>query len=389
VACQDADPIVLRLREGLAALKGLPSAQARTVEPAYYNSRAFLDFEREHVFRKEWICVGHAAELRNPGDYFTTTMIDEPLLVVRGEDGRIRVLSNVCRHRGNLVAKASGNRKRFTCSYHAWTYGLDGRLAAAPLMTGSEAFRKEDCGLPEFATEIWQDFIFVNFRRDAPPLAQRLDAFVPTIANYHPVGRHHQHSEEDEWGANWKCLVENFMEGYHLSAAHLKTLHPITPTSLCRKIPAPFGMTAYASGYHPNVPERGPYPADLTAEERRASVLFSVFPNLVVAIVPNVTLYMVVNPVDADRVSLRWGLAGTIADPQHPEVTAYRDLCFAFNAEDREQLEGVQKGMKTAFLRSGPLAPPDFEGAIWDFIQYMAAKVGLDSGAPAHSAAAA
>ncbi len=310
-------------------------------------------------------------------------MLDEPLLVTRGEDDRVRVLSNVCRHRANVVAKTAGNRKRFTCSYHAWTYDLTGKLVAAPLMVGSAAFRSEACGLPEFATEVWQDFIFVNFSGDAAPLAPRLDAFLPTITNYHPVGRHHQFVEEDEWRTNWKCLVENFMEGYHLSVAHQKTLHPITPTSLCRKISAPFGMTAYASGYSPSVGERGPYHEDLKDSERRTSVLFSVFPNLVVAIVPNVTLYIVMDPVEADRVKLRWGLAGTISDPDHPDVIAYRDLCFAFNAEDREQLEGVQRGMKTRFFHSGPLAPPDYEGTIWDFLRYMAAKLGLDDAATA------
>ena len=75
----------------------------------------------------------------------------------------------------------------------------------------------------------------------------------------------------------------------------------------------------------------------------------------------------------------RTGFAGSVADPSHPDVIRYRDLCFAFNAEDRKQLEGVQKGLKTRHRESGPLAPPDFEGTIWDFYQYMAAKLGSDA----------
>ena len=307
-----------------------------------------------------------------------TDLVGESLLVVRGVDSRIRVLSNVCRHRGNLVAKGSGNKRRFVCSYHAWTYDPDGALANAPLMTKSPAFKKENCGLPEFATEIWQDFIFVNLDGKATALAPRLDAFLPRINNYHHLGRHHQFVGEEIWKTNWKCLVENFMEGYHLSVAHAKTLHPMTPTSLCKKMPTPAGMTAYTSGYDPNYPERGPYHEDLTPEERRYSVLFSVFPNCMVSIVPNVTLYLLVRPIDADTVGVKWGIAGNIDDPNHPDVIRYRDLCFAFNAEDKEQLEGVQKGMKTRYLKSGPLAPADYEGTIWDFYQYMASKLGLD-----------
>jgi phenylpropionate dioxygenase-like ring-hydroxylating dioxygenase large terminal subunit len=369
---------VQRLRRELAALSRLPASRARTMPPAYYTSAAFLAFEREQLFRREWVCLGHAAEIARPGDYFTTELIGEPLLVVRGEDDRVRVLSNVCRHRANLVASGSGNARRFVCGYHAWSYHLDGRLAAAPLMGGSEAFDK-GCRLPELACEIWQDFIFVNLDGQAEPLAPRLDGFLPAIRNYHHPGRHHQFVGEEVWRTNWKCLVENFMEGYHLSFAHLKTLHPITPTALCRKIPTPFGMTAYTSGYAPEVPERGPYHPDLTAEERRYSVLFSVFPNLTLSIVPNVTLYLMVRPIDADTVGVRWGLAGTIDDPEHPDVIRYRDLCLAFNAEDRAQLEGVQKGLKSRHYAGGPLAPPDYEGTIWDFTQYMAARLGSEA----------
>ena len=109
----------------------------------------------------------------------------------------------------------------------------------------------------------------------------------------------------------------------------MSTLHPITPTALCRKIPTPFGMTAYTSGYDPSVPERGPYHPDLTAEERRYSVLFSVFPNLTLSIVPNVTLYLIVRPIDADSVGVRWGLAGTLDDP---ELMAPQSVIWASSA---------------------------------------------------------
>lgn len=366
------------LRDELARLKKLPASQARTMPPAFYTSEDFLALEREEIFRKEWVCVGHISEVSKPGDYFTYEIVGEPLLIVRGEDNKIRILSNVCRHRANLVANGSGNSKKFTCSYHFWNYNSDGTLANAPLMAKSEAFDKSKCSLPEFASEIWQDFIFVNLDGQAPPLAPRLDSFLPMINNYHATGRHFQYVDHDVWKTNWKSLVENFMEGYHLSFAHLKTLHPITPTSLCKKVETPFGMTAYTSGYDPKWPERGPYHEDLTAEERRYSVLFSVFPNLTLSIVPNVTLYLLVRPIDADTVGVKWGLAGNIDDPNHPDVIRYRDLCFAFNAEDKEQLEGVQRGMKSRSFHGGPLAPPDFEGTIWDFTQYLAAKLASD-----------
>src|SRR5262249_26420472 len=153
-----------------------------TVSAAYYTSPEFLELEKQELFRKEWICLGHEGEIPRAGDYFTTDLADEPLLVIRGQDGNVRALSNVCRHRGNIVARGCGHASRFTCGYHAWTYGTDGRLLAAPLMEG---FDKASCRLPNFAVEVWNGFIFVNLEGGAPPLATALRDLEPHIRNYH------------------------------------------------------------------------------------------------------------------------------------------------------------------------------------------------------------
>ena len=121
------------LRGALSEVRRLPAAAARTMPAAFYSSPAFLELEKDAIFRREWVCLGHVGEVAAPGDYFTTELVDEPLLVVRGDDGAVRVLSNVCRHRGNLVAAGKGNKRIFACAYHAWTYGRDGRLKTAPL----------------------------------------------------------------------------------------------------------------------------------------------------------------------------------------------------------------------------------------------------------------
>jgi phenylpropionate dioxygenase-like ring-hydroxylating dioxygenase large terminal subunit len=350
-------------------------APRRSMPPAFYTSPDLAEVERERIFRQDWVCLGHVAEIPAPGDYFTFDLVDEPLLVVRGEDGEVRVLSNVCRHRGNLVAEGAGNRLRFVCGYHGWAYATDGVLAAAPLMATVPGFDRGACALPRFRSEIWQDFIFVDLDGVSAPLGPRLDGLLPHIQNYHHPGRSHQFVAQELWNTNWKSLVENFIEGYHLSVAHRTTLHPVTPTALCRRIACGPGVGAYLAGYDPAVPERGPYHPDLTAEERRASVMFGAFPNLLVGVVPNVTLYMIISPLAADRVSVKWGLAGTVDDPNDPAVVRYRDLCFAFNAEDRAALEAVQKGMMSRHYHGGPLAPPDFEGTIWDFYGYLAGRL--------------
>jgi len=368
--------VVTTLIERLAATRTVAEDERRSMPPAFYTSEAFLALEREHVFRRQWVCIGHVGEIPHSGDFFTTELVGEPLLVTRDLDGGVRVLSNVCRHRGNVVAvTAAGNTKRFTCGYHAWTYALDGRLLAAPLMERNSTFRKDDCSLPCFATALWNGFIFVNLDGKSEPLVPRLQKLDKMISNYRMAERSLVYRTEDVWQTNWKNLAENFMEGYHLTTTHARTLHPITPTELCEKIEGDDAFTGYKAHYNPATPERGPFPAGLTREEQRCSPLFCVFPNLVFSVAPHFTLYVCVRPQTVDRVALRWGVAGMESDPQAAVVQSYVELCHAFNAEDRAKLETLQTGLKSRHFVSGPLAPAPFEGTIWDIYRYMARQL--------------
>ena len=152
----------------------------------------------------------------------------------------------------------------------------------------------------------------------------------------------------------------------------------MTPTQLCRKVPGEDRWTAYRSYYDPEYPPRGPFHEDLTEDEQRNSVLFNVFPSFVVAVAANYTLYLCLRPAGADKVAIRWGICGLKTDPQDPEVIDYIDLCKSFNAEDKEKLETLQQAQNTRYYHSGPLAPDDLEGTIWDFLNYMGRMVGSD-----------
>src|SRR5262249_54768145 len=152
----------------------------------------------------------------------------EPLLMVRGDDAQIRALINVCRHRGMLIASGAGHTRNFVCPYHAWTYGRDGHLLRAPQMQETNGFDFAHCRLPEFPVETWNGFIFVNLDGHAGPLAPRLRGLTALLANYETDRMNHAYVEDEVWHANWKCIVENFMEGYHLSVLHKETLHSIT-----------------------------------------------------------------------------------------------------------------------------------------------------------------
>ncbi len=368
---------VQEIREELTKLKSLSADQARTMPPSYYTSAEFLALEEEHIFRKEWVCVGHTGEIPNPGDYFTTELVGEQMIVLRDEHGEVRILSNVCRHRGNILAQGTGNRKKFICGYHAWVYDSSGRLQNAPLMDQVKGFEKANCTLPNFATEIWQGFIYVNLDGNAPPLAEQLGGIEEIIQNYKMGERNFVFGEETIWDCNWKCLAENFMEGYHLSPTHVKTLHPITPTSLCVKMPHDDYYTGYWAKYNPNYPERLPYPGGLTKEETRQSPMFAINPNHVIGLATNACVYMCLRPAGPDQVAIRWGVIST-AQPDDQSAIDYVKLCREFNEEDKEKLETLQKGLKSRYLGSNFLAPDDFEGTIWDMYQFVARRLGSD-----------
>ena len=369
--------VVQEIREELTKLKGISADQARTMPPIYYTSAEFLALEEEHIFRKEWICVGHTGEIPKPGDYYATELVGEQLIVLRDQSGDVRILSNVCRHRGNTLVEGCGNRKNFVCGYHAWVYNGEGKLLNAPLMDRVEGFDKAACTLPNFPVEIWGGFIYVNLDGNAAPLAPQLEGLLPHIENYKMADRNFVFGEETVWACNWKALAENFMEGYHLSPTHNTTLHPITPTALCVKMPHDDYFTGYWAKYNPDYPDRKPFPEGLTKEERRQSPMFSVNPNHVIGLATNACVYMCLRPQGPDHVGIRWGVIST-AQPEDKAATDYVKLCHEFNAEDKVKLETLQKGLKTRYLKPGFLAPDHFEGTIWDMYQFMARRLGAD-----------
>lgn len=372
---------VKNIRDALKEIQSVPVDQAHTLPPVFFTSPAFLELEKEHIFRKQWICLGHESEIANPNDFFTTELVDEQLIVARGSDGKVRVLSNVCRHRANMVVEGTGNRKRFTCSYHAWSYSNEGNLIAAPLMEQVKGFKKEGCKLPEFASEIWQGYIFVNLDGEAEPLAPQLLEVSNYLKNYHLEQRTSVFQETLVWNANWKCLVENFMEGYHITPTHTHTLAVMNPTSLCEKLPSGEAFTAYRSGYNPKQSEMEPSHPDLTEQERTASQMFCIFPSFVMSVDPNTTSWLAIRPNGADALNVKWGVVAYDPENGNTGVTMEDNIAFmqSFNVEDKAKLETLQKGLKSRYIEKSYLAPVDFEGTVWDFYQYIARQLGSDA----------
>ena len=183
----------------------------------WYSDRDVFEREQESIFGRTWQYVGHRGQVARLGDFVTARAGRIPVVVTHAEDGELRALLNVCRHRGSLVAEGAGNRKTLQCPYHAWTYALDGSLRAAPRAD----FDVSECALAALRLESWGPFLFVNADADAEPLLDTLAEIPEQVAELLDVDAlafHHR----AEWSvdANWKIVAENFLECYHCAVAH-------------------------------------------------------------------------------------------------------------------------------------------------------------------------
>ena len=355
----------------LQHIASLPADRPMSMPGAFYTSQAQFDHEAATVLRRGWHCLGRMDEIPNVGDFFTLRLLNEPLIVVRQSDNTIAVLANVCRHRGMPLAEGSGNTKRFVCSYHAWAYDLDGGLLRAARMKNA-GFDAKACGLHRHNMQLWQGFIYVNLDANAAPFAYPgLDRL---LANYDSTSFRIAHSAQEIWNTNWKCLVENFMEGYHLSVVHPQTLHGYTPTGLARKLLSGDGFTSYAANYPKTIPSRGAGAPQLTQDERLRSTLFAVFPTQVASQAASLLVSLSIFPLNAGQIHIKWTLSTYGDDLDEETIAARIALWQEVNQEDRDKLERMQIALGSDHALSGPLAEDDYEGTIRDFQTWLAAQ---------------
>jgi phenylpropionate dioxygenase-like ring-hydroxylating dioxygenase large terminal subunit len=203
--------------------------RAETLDPTRYTSPAFWEREERCVLRRGWLCFGREDWLPDVGDYFAFERFGEPLVAVRDEQRRVRVLSNVCRHRWHRVAQGRGNARALQCKYHLWTFALDGRLLGAPQMDRAEGFERASCRLPELRVEVWRGWLYLSFDANAPQLAAQLAGLDRLIGPYQPERMRSLAPLEFESPWNWKVMLENFMESYHVPSIHPHTLEPGFP----------------------------------------------------------------------------------------------------------------------------------------------------------------
>ncbi len=284
------------------------------------------------------------------------------MLLVRDAARRLRAYSRVCLHRAHPIATGEGHAKRLVCPYHRWSYDLDGRLAAAPLMDGVPGFEREACRLPEFPLEEWQGFVFVNLDARATPLASRLAPVRALLADWNVAKMQIVGTLDYDSPWNWKVMVENFIESYHHIGGH--------PQSLQRSNPA--------AGTHA-VDLDGPFALLENPPVEGASPFWVLvgFPTFLFALTradPPFAFWYELQVDGPAHFHLRIHLLGP------PEVAADRELVErllrvsdAIHQEDIPLCEGIQRGLQSRVWQPGRLSP--LEKTVWLFHRYLAEKL--------------
>lgn len=394
-------------RDELAAVRQ-PISHASWLPGRLYGEADVYQNEKERIFKREWLPITVAKKLAKPGDFHAFRMAGEPLVLVRDSRGELRCMYNVCRHRGMNLVEGNGNAKLLVCRNHRWAYDLSGRLAHAPGMDGSETFKSESpiCLRP-VRTEIWNGIVFINMDPDAKPLAPELAGLNELMAAWKLSDLEILSEQSFEFeGVDWKIILENGVEGYHVASVH-PGAEPIIPADLS------FGTgeqgAKWAQLHHPFsdtyrstiakarelrdadlVDQRVGYKSVLPVIEGLPDVGYErlifnfIWPGGSITLSPDrVTIYFGRHNNHRGREFLVFTLvpASTLESAElHHFRSTTTDGVMLVGKEDMEICRGVQEGMRSGGWRPFAYANP-MEHCIWSFHNWYADRMAAD-GAP-------
>ena len=357
--------------------KRTPPQRSGSVAPAFYTDERWFKREQQYLFAGSPLVVGHTSMLRNSGDHFVHDHSGKPLLVVRGKDEKIRAFLNVCRHRGVRLSNADNveNRSTFVCPYHNWIYELDGALRKVPL--------KEDCfpeldpqchDLKELPLHVFEGLILVggedSLPKDLQSLQQDFQAFG--LAD-HSFFRQSVTTKK----ANWKLIIEAFLDGYHVVRLHRKPVGPLFMDCVAKSerkgnnIISVVARQAFAEAL-----DLSPQQWDL---RHHASCAFFLYPNTTLIVHPDYISYLTLFPQSATSTTCVHGCL-IPEPPQNEKAAAHWERAYSmiedgvFQAEDLFVCEQAQIGMNSG--ANDELLFGTYESSIIDFHEILAEKIG-------------
>jgi choline monooxygenase len=330
----------------------LPLAEASTIPGSWYTDGRVADLERTNVFGRTWQVVGRAAQVERPGQYVTAHVGEEPIVVVRGDDGRLRAFFNVCRHHAAAVMTApEGCAERLRCPYHGWTYALDGALKATPECDNLRGFDRGKNGLLPVRVDTWEKFVFVCLDDRAPSLAEHLGALAPQIA---PLGLSKlSFVERREYvlSCNWKVFVDNYLDGGY----HVPYLHRGLNSILSFK---DYTIETFERFCLQSSPIDVAGGEAMTASVRHGQALYYwLYPNLMLNWYEGYLDTNLVLPMGIDRVKVVFDFYfADASEAARPKNKLSMDVSERIQAEDHAICESVQRGLGSRAYHAGRLS---------------------------------
>ena len=360
-----------------------PTDRARGLPNHYYWSEDVLYREQSHLFGRTWCFAGRAGAVPAPGDARPVEVAGQPLFLVRDESERVRVFHNVCPHRGaRLVSEARTARKRLVCPYHAWTYGLDGRLVSRPHYDGPGQHASgagpecDPISLVEVRSHTWFDWVFVDLSGECAPFARHMRPLLERLEHFPLSEFRHRETLRCEFASNWKLVAENHFDVYHVFRVHPdlnrvyrgpRTNHEIDGVLMFNEY---FADASDRSGGLQN-------PPGLPASWSDRVFYGNLFPNLGVSAYASSVMMAEFVPLAPDRTAMEMHFYFSGDDNEDAEIASGRDQVLAWwralNAEDEAVCELMQLGRRSAAYSGGRLAPH------WDRVTQHFARMVAES----------
>jgi Rieske 2Fe-2S family protein len=369
----------------------VPGSLIATLPGRFYTDDAVFAREQESIFEAMWFCAVRASDVDRPGAFQTVDVGRESVLISRSRSNEIRAFYNVCRHRGARVCtEASGAVTRaFQCSYHAWTYDLDGKLIAAPNLTKMPDIDRVEFGLRPIAVREWLGYVWVCLADDPPPFEQTVLGAVSerlgdleSLEHYDVAGLQVGRRIHYDVAANWKLIVENFMECYHCATIHpeLTEVLPEFTAGLAAQYfvghGALFGadiqgFTVDGSAGHERIP-------GVTAEQDRRYYAITIKPQVFINLVPDHVIVHRMFPVAVDRTIIEcdWLYLPSVVD-SGADLSRSVELFDRVNRQDFIACERTQPSMSSRLYADGGVLVPS-EHHIGAFHEWVLTQLSSD-----------
>src|SRR5215510_6936333 len=342
----------------------------------YYTSEELFAAEQEAIFAKQWICVGRADAVEQPGDFFLARIAGENVIILRDEEGCVRAFYNVCRHRGTAICVGESGTfpGALRCPYHGWTYDLAGRLTVAPHMDEVPGFDRKTYPLHPVAVEVCGGFIFLSLAARPDPFAE---AVAPHLANLAPWALSELRAArriDYDVPANWKIIVENYSECYHCALVHAdftRKVHPRSGRNDAFEGPLLGGFMDLRDGVASLTrtgARCGQTLGTLDGEDLARVYFYALFPTMTISLHPDYVMTFTLQPVDAGRTTVR-------AEWLFPKAALAENSCLPdeavefwdrTNREDWRMCALVQQGVRSRSYRPSPLSSTESLPAAFD-----------------------